>query len=68
MYYEINVALNGKHLFATAKRSLTSELRMKECLKVFMEKFPESEGYSISVERIECVVNVLDVNKILDKE
>ncbi len=50
MGYEINISLNGKHLFATHERSLQNEREMKRCLKIFMEKFPESEGYNISVE------------------
>lgn len=48
-YYEINVSLNGVHFFATHKRSLTDERKMQEVLEVFKEKFPESEGYRISV-------------------
>lgn len=48
-YYEINVAKDGRHFFATHKRSLTSEWKMKEALEIFKEKFPESEGYQIMV-------------------
>ena len=48
-YYEINVAKDGRHFFATHKRSLTTEWKMKEALAIFKEKFPESEGYRIMV-------------------
>lgn len=48
-YYEINVAKNGRHFFATHKRSLTTEWKMKEALEIFKKKFPESEGYQIIV-------------------
>jgi len=48
MRYEINVALNGHHFFATAERSLTY-LNIRNVLVTFMKKFPSSEGYSISV-------------------
>ncbi len=72
MYYEINVAVKGKghmglngHLFATAPRSITSEGKLKEVLAVFVEKFPESEGYEISVTRQECVGYMMDVEEIL---
>lgn len=49
MYYEINVALNGKHLFATADRSITSPYKAEKVYNLFKEKFPEEEGYTISV-------------------
>ena len=68
MYYEINVALNGKHLFATHKRSLTTKREMKKCLEIFVEKFPESEGYSITVERCECIGTLYEVDEILGNE
>ena len=47
--YEINVSLNGHHFFATHERSIVSEQKLKEVYKVFKEKFPEAEGYEISV-------------------
>lgn len=53
MYYEINVSLDGRHFFATAKRSITSQNTLKIVYKVFKEKFPASEGYEISVTRYE---------------
>lgn len=55
MYYEINVSLNGKHLFATAERSITNFHKAKEMYALFTEKFPEAEGYSISVTKWEKV-------------
>ena len=49
MYYEINVSLNGKHLFATAERSITSKSQMEEVYELFQQKFPKSEGYTLDV-------------------
>lgn len=49
MYYEINVSLNGMHLFATNERSITTETDAKRIYKLFENKFPESEGYKISI-------------------
>lgn len=49
MYYEVNVALKGKHFFATAPRSITDIDKLKEVFFVLNTKFPESEGYTISV-------------------
>jgi hypothetical protein len=75
MYYEINVAVKGKghcglgkHLFATAPRSITSEHQLKQVLALMVEKFPESEGYQISVTRQECVGYGLDVDEILGEQ
>jgi len=49
MYYEINVAKNGKHYFATAKRSLTNERDAKALWADLKQRFPESEGFVLSV-------------------
>lgn len=50
--YEINVALNGTHFFATHERSLVSMRDLTKVLPIFRLKFPESEGYTISVFKI----------------
>lgn len=52
--YEINVAVKNKrglwcHLFATDLRSCPNERAAKKLYELFKEKFPESEGYDISV-------------------
>lgn len=48
-HYEINVAYNGRHFFATAEHSFTTSEQAKEALRIFTERFPESDGYSITV-------------------
>lgn len=48
MYYEINIALNGSHLFATAERSIRDEEKLFTVLKLLDKKFPAEEGYKIS--------------------
>ena len=55
MYYEINVSKDGKHLFATAERSITVSWEAEKMYNLFKEKFPESEGYKIDVTRWEKV-------------
>ena len=60
MGYEINVAIKDKdgrwrHLFATDTRSLHTEKDAKELYELFKEKFPESEGYDISVTYWEAI-------------
>lgn len=62
MYYEINVSLNGNHFFATAERSITNKHTLEAVYKVFKEKFPESEGYKISVQRWEKVGKNVEIN------
>jgi hypothetical protein len=53
-HHEINVSLNGRHLFATAERSCVSTSELNEILEVFIKKFPKSEGYSISYTKVKC--------------
>jgi len=47
-YYEINVALDGQHFFATAPRSTQNENQARELVKSFRRRFPESEGFQIT--------------------
>lgn len=49
MYYDINVAKNGSHFFATSTRSCRTEEEAKKVYKVLREKFPPEEGYEITV-------------------
>lgn len=53
MYYELNVSKNGKHFFATNKRSITTKQALKDVYEVFKVKFPTEEGYDILVSCIE---------------
>lgn len=53
MYWEINVSLDGIHFFATAERSITSPKKLELVYKLIAEKFPEEEGYKISVTKWE---------------
>ena len=47
--YEINVAKDGKHYFATHERSLTDTKVAENALKDFQKRFPVEEGFSISI-------------------
>ena len=64
MYYEINVALNGQHFFATDKRSITNQWALEKVYKVLKEKFPLEEGYDIIVSQYETVGKFVDMNYI----
>ena len=48
MYYIINVALNGKHLFATAEHSARDASEAARLFTLFIEKFPEVDGYDVT--------------------
>jgi hypothetical protein len=60
MYYEINVAWNKRHLFATHERSLTNEQDARHLLEVFRDKFPAAEGYEVKVSYRENTGRYLD--------
>lgn len=42
MYYEINVAEGGRHLFATAERSLTTKPEAVKLARRFVKLFPDA--------------------------
>jgi hypothetical protein len=54
-HYEINVSLNGKHLFATDPRSARDKQKAELLFTVLRAKFPENDGYTISVTRWEGI-------------
>lgn len=68
MYYEINVALNGKHFFATDKRSITNKRALKDVYKVFKEKFPLEEGYDMIVSCVETTGKHVDMEQFEREE
>jgi len=44
MYYEINIALNGKHLFATHKRSITDSETFLKVFAILNKNFQKKKG------------------------
>lgn len=63
MYYEINVSKNGRHFFATDKRSITTKRALKEVYEVFKEKFPPEEGYDMLVSCMETKGRYIDMEQ-----
>ena len=63
MYYEINVSLNGRHFFATDKRSITTERALKEVYPIIKKKFPPEEGYDILVSHTETIGKYIDMEQ-----
>lgn len=53
MYYEILVTKHGHHLFATAERSAQYASKAKMLYNEIKSRFPEDEGYSITITRWE---------------
>lgn len=51
MRYEINVSLNGKHVFATHQRSLITEEQTARLYGLLADTFKPSEGYKLRVTR-----------------
>lgn len=47
MHYEINVSLNGKHFFATAERSLRTQLAAEVVYEELCNRFPAEEGFAV---------------------
>ena len=47
--YEINVVKDGRHYFATHERSLTDTKAAENALKDFKKRFPEEEGFLITI-------------------
>ena len=60
MHYKIDIALNGKHFFATAPHSLTDEPAARRAYATLCEKFPAAEGYSATLTRWETLGRTLD--------
>ena len=52
-YYRINVSKNGKYLFATEQGCITLDFEAKRLTELLREKFPQSEGYKVSVTKWE---------------
>lgn len=48
MYYEINVALNGKHFFATADRSTRDAWSASLVMAAIRERFTAEDGYTVT--------------------
>lgn len=55
-YFEFNVAHEGKHVFATDSRSFPASQpgRAWRFYAELCERFPESEGFIVSVTKWEC--------------
>lgn len=64
--YEINVSLNGKHLFATHERSLQFSDKTIELTKLFYIKFPESEGYKLTISHYKTIGHTMSVDNNTD--
>lgn len=65
MNYVINVALNGKHFFATAERSATTEWQAALLFTAIREKFPEADGYSVTCTQWETVGHPIAPDELL---
>lgn len=62
--YEINVALNGRHFFATHERSIVSLEDLKKIYPILSAKFPEVEGFNIKVCKTSTKSEYLDKDEL----
>lgn len=67
MMYEINVSKDGWHFFATSERSLRNDSELIAVYPIIAEKFPEAEGYHVSVTRHYEYDTDVDINRIMEK-
>ena len=65
MYYEINVSSNGKHFFATAERSIRDITTLKHVYVTMINKFPECEGFKITVTENTISGKWIDMNEVI---
>jgi hypothetical protein len=64
MYYEINVSQNGQHFFATAKRSISDPLRLKEVYEALASRFSKEDGFELSITRYEELGRKIDPSSL----
>src|SRR5882724_11547927 len=48
-HFEINVALNGHHLFATAERSCTTTAQAEKVYAEIVKRFPSTPGFKFQI-------------------
>jgi hypothetical protein len=60
MHYMINVANAAGHLFATAPHSCQSPREMRRVWGEITKRFPESEGFKVTVTRWENTGRQID--------
>ena len=65
-YFDVNVSLNGSHLFATHPRSAKTQVEADKIITLFREKFPECEGYEVSCLHWQCQGQDYDPKEVED--
>lgn len=63
MYYELNVSHNGKHFFATDRRSLTDIDKAMAMFELFKMLFTPTDGYAVSLYRWEAHGRLIDTTE-----
>lgn len=57
--FEINVARNGKHFFATHERSLRTLSDAENVYEELCKRFPEDEGFLVTVSECKSETRLL---------
>ena len=61
MNYTINIALEGKHFFATAPHSITDEQRALRMLRELKDRFPVVEGFEVELTSHETINQTIEL-------
>lgn len=62
MHYEINVSKDGKHIFATAERSLKDIESAHALAAEFKQlRFPASQGFAVTMTRWETIGTEVEI-------
>lgn len=62
MHYEINIALNKIHFFGTHSRSLTTIEKATKVYEELKARFPQSEGYDITLYKYSGSSQLVETN------
>ncbi len=59
--HELNISFNGQW-FCTVELRADPLKSIREKTKIFKRKFPESERFKVTVRRIDCHINEMEVD------
>ncbi len=59
-HYEINVAKDGKHFFATSERSATTTEDAQKVFEEISKRFPTQEGFTTTITHYEIAGKMIN--------
>lgn len=67
MGYEINIAKNGHHYFATADRSLNSPEKTLQVYDELKQIYTKEKGFEITISKWQTVGEYIEPEKMMSK-